>query len=63
MDLYFAQLGLSEAAKAAKYEYLERDTGVTEAHYTFADSAHGVKIDFSVSGADAFRIAVEKLKT
>ena len=67
MDLYFAQLGLSEAAKAVKtspenYEYLERDTGVTEAHYTFADSARGVKINFSVNGADTFRITVEKLK-
>lgn len=65
MELYFAQLGLLEAAKAAKdsprnYEYLDRDTGVTEAHYTFADSTHGVKISFAVSGADTIRITVKK---
>lgn len=68
MDLYFAQLGWTEQAEAAKaspknYEYLEQDTGVTEVHYTFADSTRGVKINFAVNGADAFRIAVEKLKT
>ncbi len=67
MDLYFAQLGLLEAAKAVKaspqnYEYLERDTGVTEVHYTFADSTHGVKIIFATSGKDSFQISVEKLK-
>ena len=67
VDLYFAQLGLQEAAKAAKaspenYEYLERDTGVTETHYTFADSTRGVEISFAVSGADTFRITVKKLK-
>lgn len=65
--LYFAQLGWTEQAEAAKaspqnYEYLERDTGVTEMHYTFADSTRGVKINLFVSGADTFRITVEKLK-
>lgn len=65
--LYFAQLGWTEQAEAAKaspqnYEYLERDTGVTEMHYTFADSTHGVKINLFVSDADTFRITVEKLK-
>ena len=64
-QLYFAQLGLTEQADAAKaepekyYDYLEMDMGVTEVYYTILDPDCGaVRICLVVGGVDTFRITM-----
>ena len=67
--LYFAQLGLLEAAKAAKASpetysvHEQQETYETEVHCTIEDSHCSVKLILAAGGKDAFRITVEKLKT
>lgn len=59
-DIYFSQLGLTEAAEYAEsieagYEYFERDGGVSNALYSFGDATYGeINIDFYVEGAGGF---------
>lgn len=59
-DIYFAQLGLSEAAQYAKsnevgYAYYDRDGGVSDAQYSFGDALYGeVCLTFCVEGAGGF---------
>lgn len=60
-DIYFAQLGMTEAKEYAEseagYEYYERDGGVSNALYSFGDATYGeINIDFYVEGAGGFFI-------
>lgn len=71
-DLYFGQLGLSEAAEGIEssqvadaadenrflYEYNEVDGGVSEAVYTFDSPVFGqFRIHINVDGAGGFRVS------
>ena len=58
-DIYFSQLGMTEAKKYAEteagFEYYERDGGVSNALYSFGDVTYGeISIDFYVEGAGGF---------
>lgn len=59
-DIYFAQLGLTEAAEYAEsieagYEYFNRDGGVSSALYSFGDIIYGeINLEFYVEGHGGF---------
>lgn len=59
-DVYFTQLGLTEAAEYAEstgtgYEYSERDGGVSSALYSFGDVTYGeITMEFYVEGPGGF---------
>lgn len=65
-DIYFAQLGLSEAAQYAKsnevgYAYYDRDGGVTDAQYSFGDALYGeIDLTFCVEGAGGFYLYFQR---
>ena len=55
-DIYFAQIGMTEAAEsAASIAYFERDGGVSSALYGFGDVTYGeIKLEFYVEGSGGF---------
>ncbi len=65
-DIYFSQLGLTEAvayarATEAGCTYYERDGGVSDAQYSFGDALYGeVNIGFCVEGAGGFYVVFPK---